>query len=395
MEKTDKYWLALEAYVYVEKKANRILLYNTLDGNCLVSDDPDVTALVGAIYTPGHTGVVEVSSRMLQKKEIREFVTKMRELFIGDLYEQSLFREKPVQPYPLLKFNRDVRKLKKIEGRSIGENILSTLCKVDIYLDKPGCKEIFPPRLLEGLLRQIEFCKLDSLRLHLFDEERYPHWETVERLLEHSRHRSQYVFPLASFHPEVWKKTGADRDIVFEVSRELYAENRLRERLEALPEPVRKTALYLFPVASEADLDCLLSVVEEFGLESYKMNPVYTGDNLPFLEEAVFMDEEDLASEPVSLKEIYTHQTLNAHDFGRLVFYPDGNVYANEHTPKIGNLHTESLFTLVYKELDEGKNWFRVREEAPCSECLYQWICPSPSDLERTIGKPDLCRAKL
>lgn len=395
MENKKEYWLALETYVYVEKKEGCVMLYNTLDGKSLHSDDPEVTRWIGEINTPGNSGVIAVSSDRLQQEKIKKFVTDLRDLFMGDLYDSSLFREKPVQLYPLLKFNRDVRKLKKIEGRSIGENIISTICKVDIYLNKPGCDSLFPSGLLDGLLRQIEFCKLDSLRFYFYEEDRYTEWEALVKLLEQYPHIPQFVFQLASFDPEVLKKVGNGKEIVFDVSRELYEENRIRERLLALPESVRKAALYLFPVTSNDDLDCILSMADEFGLTSFKMNPLYTGDNLPFLEEVVFMYEEDLASAPVSLKEIYTHQTLNIPDFGRLIFYPNGDVYTNEQFPKLGNLNTESLYTLVYKELDEGKSWFRVRDEAPCSQCMYQWICPSPSGLEMAVGKPNLCKMKL
>lgn len=395
MDTTKEYWLALETYVYVERKGDRVMLYNTLDGKCLFSNDPDINKLIEKINTPENTGVVAVSSGMLQNENIRRFVENIREFFMGDLYEQTLFREKPVQPYPFLKFNRDVRKLKEIEGRSIGENILSTISKVDVYLNKPEDETVFPLKLLEGLLHQIEFCKVDSLRFYFYDEDRYDQWNELEKLVRNYRHVIRYVFQLASFLPEILKKVAGDREIVFSVSRQLYQEDRLREKIRILPEVVRKRAMFLFPVASEEEFEYVTTVVEEWGLDFHHINPVYTGDNLPFLEEAVFMDEEDLASEPVSLKEIYMHQTLNVHDFGHLVCYPNGDVYANEYFPKIGNLKEESVYTLVYRELDEGKSWLRTRQEAPCCQCLYQWICPSPSGLEMAVGKPNLCKMKL
>jgi pseudo-rSAM protein len=46
---------------------------------------------------------------------------------------------------------------------------------------------------------------------------------------------------------------------------------------------------------------------------------------------------------------------------------------------------------IVHKEIDNGKSWFRIRNQAPCNDCVYQWLCPSPSDYEIAIGRQNLC----
>jgi pseudo-rSAM protein len=51
----------------------------------------------------------------------------------------------------------------------------------------------------------------------------------------------------------------------------------------------------------------------------------------------------------------------------------------------------DDIRNLIYRELMEGKSWLRIRNQAPCTECLYQWLCPSPSNYEIVTGKPNLC----
>ncbi|MCL2413707.1 MAG: hypothetical protein FWC94_00425 [Bacteroidales bacterium] len=53
-----------------------------------------------------------------------------------------------------------------------------------------------------------------------------------------------------------------------------------------------------------------------------------------------------------------------------------------------------SFLVLLYKELDENTAWRKTRTEKPCSECLYQYLCPPPSNYEFAIGKFNLCTAK-
>lgn len=73
---------------------------------------------------------------------------------------------------------------------------------------------------------------------------------------------------------------------------------------------------------------------------------------------------------------------------------PNGDVYANVNHSALGNISTHSIHGIVQKELEEGKSWLRIRNHAPCNTCIYQWLCPSPSDYEIVIGRPNLCRVK-
>ena len=126
-----------------------------------------------------------------------------------------------------------------------------------------------------------------------------------------------------------------------------------------------------------------------------KIEPVYDNTNLPFFEEQVFLEKEDIFSKPISMQEIMRNQVLNTHKFGKLFVASNGDVRAGSvlEAP-IGNLHTESIRRLVHKEMTEGKSWLHIRNRKPCCDCIYQWLCPSPSDYESVIGRPNLCYIK-
>jgi len=46
------------------------------------------------------------------------------------------------------------------------------------------------------------------------------------------------------------------------------------------------------------------------------------------------------------------------------------------------------------KEMLDNTAWRKIRNDYPCCDCIYQWLCPSPSNYELAIGKPNLCHVK-
>lgn len=52
-----------------------------------------------------------------------------------------------------------------------------------------------------------------------------------------------------------------------------------------------------------------------------------------------------------------------------------------------------TILNVICEELVQNTAWRNIRDVKPCSDCLYQFICPSPSNYELVIGKSDLCSA--
>ncbi|MCY6345015.1 hypothetical protein [Bacteroides hominis] len=135
-------------------------------------------------------------------------------------------------------------------------------------------------------------------------------------------------------------------------------------------------------------------MIIQYHLENYRMIPIYTGDNLAFFENNIYLSEEELLNINLSKREIFAHQVINTNYFGVLTISPDGKVYSGDmNEPAIGTID-ESLYTIVYREMTEGHSWLRIRDQKPCCDCIYQWLCPSPSNYELAIGKPNLCHVK-
>ena len=68
--------------------------------------------------------------------------------------------------------------------------------------------------------------------------------------------------------------------------------------------------------------------------------------------------------------------------------------YANRLFPALGLVEKDSIYAIIRKEITEGQSWLRIRTQSPCDTCVYQWLCPSPSDYEIELNRPNLCLTK-
>ena len=151
---------------------------------------------------------------------------------------------------------------------------------------------------------------------------------------------------------------------------------------------------YIFEVSSIEDYRQANELVNQFRIEKKQIKPIYNGSNMRFFEENVFVSKADILNASLSIKDIFAHKSINVYDFGKINIMPNGDAYANVNHPVLGNIYTHSMYEIVSKELEEGKSWMRIRNQAPCNNCVYQWLCPPPSDYEIAIGRPNLCNVK-
>jgi pseudo-rSAM protein len=123
----------------------------------------------------------------------------------------------------------------------------------------------------------------------------------------------------------------------------------------------------------------------------YQIEPFFNDNNYNFFKESIFLNKEDIFTTTHSFRQIFAHQKLNTHSFGSLTVLANGDVHANVNSDKLGNVETDSILDLIDKEMTANTAWRQIRDKVPCTNCLYQYLCPSPSNYEKAIGKPDLC----
>lgn len=121
--------------------------------------------------------------------------------------------------------------------------------------------------------------------------------------------------------------------------------------------------------------------------------PFYNKCNKSFFENYVFIDEEDLINERPRKIDVFKRQYINLNNVGKLIISSDGHYFSNLNFPTLGNID-ESIAQIINKEWSMGKAWKLTRTQQPCTDCIYQYLCPSPSNYEIVFNKNNLCKLK-
>lgn len=108
----------------------------------------------------------------------------------------------------------------------------------------------------------------------------------------------------------------------------------------------------------------------------------------------VYSFEKDILKYPIGKWDIFANSVLNKINFGQLFILPNNKVYSNINERSLGSLSQNSIQELIYKEMTQRNNWMKIRNKKPCSNCIYQYLCPPPSKYESMIGKMNLCHIK-
>ena len=144
---------------------------------------------------------------------------------------------------------------------------------------------------------------------------------------------------------------------------------------------------YHLLVREERDLIFWTGYLGENPTIDYEFKPV-ADNNLEFFRNNVFLSEEEILSQKLSKKDIFRHQALNVNQFGTLCVFPDGTIHPAPDAPAIGTLE-DSVHQTIIRELEENHAWRQTRDlMTPCKNCLYRYLCPSPSVYERIFGVP-------
>jgi len=400
-------WFALKSHVYVEFKDEKILLYDTKSGNHIETGRQVAVSLVSLLYEPKNLGVTLLTKGMQSNQEIQLFVQEVMEKQMGDLIDVENLPNKPVRLIPILNLQKDVDKLKKKEENYllIGNNTKNYLMELNIFLNNScslkciHCNKYYNQMNfcttyningeltfgeIENIFKQIQFSSVEKINILGGNIFKYQYIKKLQVLFDSFKEILHCYFNYENYETNVLSDSLPLELIVnFPIKKNLFKSTWKLINKE-------KTTVH-FIIENEEQYEQVESLVNEFNIEKYKIQPVFTGENLDFFQENIFIDKEDLFSRTISVREIFRNQKLNSNFFGSLFILPDGSVKANMNASVIGSIRTDSLLSMIFREMVDNTAWRMIRNSQPCSKCIYQFICPAPSNYETAIGKPNLC----
>jgi len=416
--KIKEYWLTIEPYCLVSVKEDKALIYNTFSKEKVFSNSSIVIKLLEEIIIPENGMTTLLTDSTLDSKDVKVFVTKIKDSFMGDVLEIKDVNKKPFQLLPKPFFEKDIDKIKSDSelGYYFSNELMNYFSDVSIYINNActiNCticnfaylqtsfctknhekeSELDSKYLFPFLQKIID---LKSVNIHilggdisLYSEKHklidilskniaktilHSHYANFEALINDQRIRDNQIsnisFMLLVDYPIVSEKLNKALSLISKLNIDYSVK---------------------FLLTSNSDFENADSFVKQYSIQNYELVPYFNGVNQEFITNNVFLDTNDLDNISVGMREILANMAINTLDYGKLSINHHGIVYANNNFESIGNIYNNSLFQIIYKELSKGKSWRRIRNSMPCNDCLYQYLCPSPSNLELAIDKNTIC----
>ena len=399
------YWLTLHKDTFLWIKGEEGLVYNTLNGQLFrFRNDGMLQSFVADLLRIDNLYKTNISEEQLQIPDVKAWVDSLLAIECATFIENNDFYRRKVSYIPKLKIQDRVSyyKLKHAQGEDGG--IMQNLHKLIIHVNGSQygnelySKQIIYPQKRSGELSMDSICRF----INSFGEPSFlAEIVLVGCLWEHTECDELLVF-FKSLHIPISIYT-TERDLAryinhtevlmdeFKVSLNvLFSEYSFSDGYQYVPIFEKSSVYWCSVVTSINECECAEQLITQYQLKNYRLAPVYTRDNLVFFEEHSYVAEEDFYDLQLSKREIFAHQTLNTYFFGKLTIHSDGKVFSDPAQAAIGTIK-DSLYGIVYREMVEGNAWFRIRNMQPCNECVYQYLCPSPSPYEKAIGKLNLC----
>lgn len=410
--------LYLEPYVHIFSDAGRILLYNTATAASMECErSRDIDVVIRRLKAKGNVQSIEITGMELQKsQELKHFAAKIKEGYFGDLLPHSLLKKNPFHFVPNICIQKDIKRLKRVSPERKGTGLLTYVNEVFLFINSipasanagfPEAHKQFPYNLTNGTAGSILDVRtihgfLSNLassslgRINILGGNIFKHPE-LPRILDYLNEldcRKKFYISLEHCLKEgdldaVKGLRNSSLELLIRLPIDKSGFSRTRRWLQPSPHS------YQFIVESEEDVDQVSKIVSEPQFNSYSFRPFYNGRNLDFFKEFVFLTKEDILNNGVSGQSVMARQALNPFNFGKLYILNDGSAYANLNRPRIGNIKTDSIQSLILKILEHEKSWTRTRKHVtPCKSCRFHALCPPISNYEYVLRRYNFCLLK-
>lgn len=85
-----KYWIVLKPYSYVSYNKNNAILYNPINKEIIDIESPEIIEQLKELNEKGFNRSIEIEKDNLIKPDFIEFVSKIKNSFIGDIIESEV-----------------------------------------------------------------------------------------------------------------------------------------------------------------------------------------------------------------------------------------------------------------------------------------------------------------
>lgn len=399
-------YLYTEPYTCYFCKENQILLYNTLDRKTIKMEVDETLRPIAEELAKEK--IVSIDKDTLKYPSISNFIRVLRDSFNGDILPIADGQAIPAIFHPIINNQRAFERLMKVDKINIDNQVMNYLEEVYIYLNGSGEKEAYPSYLqvpsymhqtenIDGVrlinwLESVHDKQINQLNILGGDILAHPYYNEIVNIARQKSHEVFLHYRYDLLKTEYLHLLNDIKRLVLIIPMHHASKESITKKFLELQN--QQNTQWIFLITSENEYLKTEALCEQIGITNYLFKPIYNGENLSIFKDVVFMNEQEVQNLQPNKREIYANQTINRNEFGRITVLPNGDIFANPNKNKLGNIQNDRMHDIIYKEMNEGSSWLNIRKEKPCCDCIYQWLCPSPSHYEDVIGKPNLCHIK-
>lgn len=400
--------LIIYPYTYITLVRGNYLLYNTINGEYIKGDNPNIEKIIKGLLLTNSQWIYHIPT-LDRSTDLYNFILEVKEKNIGDCIN-NYDAHGAIQFYPIKNIQHDVKRYKGEYEYKSGDNVANYLHELSIYINNQctqkcqSCDKVYKQYpfchkeektiniSIKALSAFIEKTALPSLyRVNILGGNiwNYPHLKELREELAILGVDTYYYTHISNFSLKQIDLCSFNHIVVLvniAEYKEIY--NEAFHTIENIE--------YDFFITNEGEFNVANNLIKKYQLRRYQLRPIYNKKNFDFFKEFVFINEEDIFERKHTFQDIFRNDTLNCNYFGKMIIFANGSVFTDINKKAIGDIFQNSVSELIWKELETGKSWLRVRKrQKPCNKCILRDFCPPSSNIEVAMRKNDLCYKSL
>lgn len=378
--------LYVDGHVYISHKPNNILLYNFIEsrGQTFYVKDDLTNQIFSILSRPENANRTVLPEDYKKSEDLCNIIQFLHNNFWGDVIILPENQEPPACFMPICNLEGvKSHTLNDLQSITIALNGTSSLFEIPIQNQLPlmYCSPRNDFINYDTLISFLGDVPNDvGIRIIGGDLSSYPFLKEVLTYLQ-SRFQNIAIFSYYKFYDEYLYSLNVNKNIIIRGD-EFYNTGKY----------VKSDKINLhFIVDSRAAYRNILNHFPEatLGLNKYVW-PINLTTNSQKIRLLISFDKKTLTKSRIQLHNYFLNKILNRHFYGQLYIAPSGNVHTNYNFKPIGTIHDSIMDCL--NRIDENDSWFHIRNFKPCSECVFQWLCPPPTNYEISMGIKSLCQ---
>lgn len=317
----------LEPYTYISNSNYAVLMYNSLSNTIITNDNPEIVKFVSDLIE--NNNVLKID---LANNNIKEFIQRARQNFLGDLYNIEDQKEKPFIMSSNAVLMRDIKAKSSGESLDFSIDSLKYLTELTIYLNEnctsncDDCSILFKQTtsclqsknkdqleygILETILDQVSLLtNFKSLNIVGGDIFNYYRINELLNKIKNVKVPINFHFKDSQLDVNNLKKLDFKNVVVSLIFYKAIGLEKLKSIITKNYYNLELNLKFLF--TSGEEFEKYRKYQEKNSNISVRYIPIFNKKNIKFFEDNIFLNKDSIIKNAIDIKTIHRNQKINS-----------------------------------------------------------------------------------